>query len=483
MFFHSFFPLWPFDHINVGYPAVLGQRTFTGQLFQLFFAGWQCYLPCFEESSITPCWVAVSFTQLKERSSAPSQGWQGSICRVAICPRLRPDIPFLSRLRGPYFGYFPFSFSLLFARNCIFEGIFSRIPNFLFFSTALPLLVFLFRYPLQDLQKATTWGDMCGSRRQRMVRQLLSSRANSSVKKYVLHYKGFLKYWRSKGVILLLSHATVFYIRISLVSPGCQKFIRCSLLGLFSTLKWVHDIIPHGPLDNPVDTTLSRNIIEASKRLFSRSIIKKEPVTPDMIYRICLVFSRVDSNLKDLRSALLFVLGFHGPLRISELLDLQAVDFTIHTEYLEILVKSSKPINTGKATKSLFPSLGALPVPTLFFVATLLPLESFPTPQFIFLGQYGFFKRTDIYLLCSNKLSYTRARELIKETLSAIGIDSKGFSTHSLRAGGATFIAKNLPRSDGSDRLLMLHGRWRSKQAKNMSLKSLQNNAFQRNKE
>ena len=61
-----------------------------------------------------------------------------------------------------------------------------------------------------------------------------------------------------------------------------------------------------------------------------------------------------------------------------------------------------------------------------------------------------------MYLLCSNRLSHTRARELIKETLSAIGIDSKGLSTHSLRAGGATLIAKNVPRSDGSDRLLML---------------------------
>ena len=40
--------------------------------------------------------------------------------------------------------------------------------------------------------------------RQRMVQQLLSSRANSSVKKYVLHYKGFLKYWRSKGIIVTL---------------------------------------------------------------------------------------------------------------------------------------------------------------------------------------------------------------------------------------------------------------------------------------
>ena len=63
-----------------------------------------------------------------------------------------------------------------------------------------------------------------------------------------------------------------------------------------------------------------------------------------------------------------------------------------------------------------------------------------------------------MYLLCPNRLSYTRARELIKETLSAIGVDSKGFSTHSLRAGGATFIAKNLPSSDASEILLILDG-------------------------
>ena len=84
------------------------------------------------------------------------------------------------------------------------------------------------------------------------------------------------------------------------------------------------------------------------------------------------------------------MLGFHGLFRISELLDLLAVDFTIHTEYLEIFVKSSKTD----------PSLGASPVPTLFFVAILLPLESIPTPQFIFLGQYGF-SREPICTYCA----------------------------------------------------------------------------------
>ena len=43
------------------------------------------------------------------------------------------------------------AYSRVFSLACLF---------FLFFSTALLLLVFLFRYPLQDLQKATTWGDV-----------------------------------------------------------------------------------------------------------------------------------------------------------------------------------------------------------------------------------------------------------------------------------------------------------------------------------
>ena len=192
-----------------------------------------------------------------------------------------------------------------------------------------------------------------------MVQQLLSSRANSSVKKYVLHYKGFLKYWRSKGVIVTLPCDSLLISEYLLYLQDAKNSYTV-LSSSFSALKWVHDIILHGPLGNPVDTTLSRNIIEASKRLFSRPINKKEPVTPDMIYRICLVFAHVDSNLKDLHSALLFVLGFHGLFRISELLDLQAVDFTIHTEYLEILVRSSKTDHYREGNKVFISKLGGI---------------------------------------------------------------------------------------------------------------------------
>ena len=105
----------------------------------------------FEESSITPLPGGSVIYPVEGEVKYSFTGLQGSICRVAICPRLKSDIPFVSAAWS-IFWIFYFSFSLIFARKCIFQGIFSRMPNF-----------------SQDLQKATTWGDMCGSCRERMA--------------------------------------------------------------------------------------------------------------------------------------------------------------------------------------------------------------------------------------------------------------------------------------------------------------------------
>ena len=80
-------------------------------------------------------------------------------------------------------------------------------------------------------------------------------------------------------------------------------------------------------------------------------------------------------------------------------------------------------------------------------------------------------RKDNSYTLGTRRLSYTRCRELVKESLLAIGVNSVSFSTHSLRSGGATFVADNLAKSGSSDRLLMLHGRWKSETAKNMYVK------------
>ena len=64
----------------------------------------------------------------------------------------------------------------------------------------------------------------------------------------------------------------------------------------------------------------------------------------------------------------------------------------------------------------------------------------------------------------SQGISYTRARELVKDAFRGL-TDVSNFSVHSLRAGGATSAANaGIP-----DRLLKRHGRWASENAKDIA--------------
>ena len=86
------------------------------------------------------------------------------------------------------------------------------------------------------------------------------------------------------------------------------KILIRSSLRLFLLWSGFMIIFSNSPLGNPVDTAFSGNFVESGKRLFNRSVTKKEPVSPDTIYRICPTFAHSTSNLKDLRTALLFAI-------------------------------------------------------------------------------------------------------------------------------------------------------------------------------
>ena len=303
-----------------------------------------------------------------------------------------------------------------------------------------------------------------------MLKQVLSSRANSSVKKYVAQYRLFCLYMKSRGLRLVLPCDSLL-ISEYLSNLHETKKSYAVVLSAFCALKWVHDLIPYGIQGNPVDSALSRNIVEASKRVFSRPVRKKEPITPDMIRRICIKFAYEGCNLSGLRTALIFVLGFYGLFRVNELLDIQASDIVVFDDHLEINVKHSKTDQYRQGNIVFISKSGGLACPhsllARYFSAASIDLSSsahiFRTLKFV--------KKGNLYTLGPRRLSYTRCRELIKESLSAIGINSIPYSTHRLRSGGATFIADNLMKSGASDRLLMLHGRWKSEKAKNMYVK------------
>ena len=72
------------------------------------------------------------------------------------------------------------------------------------------------------------------------------------------------------------------------------------------------------------------------------------------------------------------------------------------------------------------------------------------------------------YSLRNGKLSYTSCRKIFKTTLRDLGYDPKEYGLHSLRSGGATAVISNNASKAVSERLLKLHGRWKTDEAKDM---------------
>lgn len=55
---------------------------------------------------------------------------------------------------------------------------------------------------------------------------------------------------------------------------------------------------------------------------------------------------------------------------------------------------------------------------------------------------------------------------MFKDCLKELGCDSSLYGLHSLRAGGATAVVNS--NNSISERLLMIHGRWKTHTAKDM---------------
>lgn len=85
----------------------------------------------------------------------------------------------------------------------------------------------------------------------------------------------------------------------------------------------------------------------------------------------------------------------------------------------------------------------------------------------LLIKQLIFRKNSNDYVLGNKGISYSRCREIFLDALAALGYDPKLFGLHSLRSGGATAAANSLGGTV-SDRLLKLHGRWKSDYAKDL---------------
>ena len=163
-------------------------------------------------------------------------------------------------------------------------------------------------------------------------------------------------------------------------------------------------------------------------------------------------------------------------LRFDELAKLRCCDVNFHNlEYVKITIASSKTDVYRDDSSVVLARSGTLTCPyTILSRYVHLAALNCNSTDFVF-RNLVYHKSTLSYSLGSRTISYTRARELLLNSLADLGFLKSSYGLHRLIAGGTSAAAN----AGISDRLFKRHGRWKSDRAKDGYVKDNINSLLQ----
>ena len=186
-----------------------------------------------------------------------------------------------------------------------------------------------------------------------------------------------------------------------------------------------------------------------------------------------------EANLKNLCIAAFCSLAFAGFFRYDgELCTIVPKHIEFHGDYIRIFVPCSKTYvyREGNcvfisASRSKYCPVGVL---QRFLDLSDIDLCS-SLPLF---RPLVFHRSSSSYTLTSGKISYTTCKDILRDTLSLLVYNPNDYGLHSLRSGGITSVVRNNGNSI-PERLLKIHGRWKSDSAKDMYVEESLENKLQ----
>ena len=166
------------------------------------------------------------------------------------------------------------------------------------------LLVCLLVYFLQGAKALSTLaGHFMDPELSRLARCLpsrcLGAKADSTTERYSRAFDKFRLWAASYNEISVLPSnylSVATYLEFLLQSNSSYSALEAAVYGI----RWAHNL--YG-FSNPCESNLVKGILESAKRSLSGPVVKKEPVTPEMISKICQKFASVYASLYDLRTA------------------------------------------------------------------------------------------------------------------------------------------------------------------------------------
>ncbi|XP_020623284.1 uncharacterized protein LOC110060823 [Orbicella faveolata] len=194
-------------------------------------------------------------------------------------------------------------------------------------------------------------------------------------------------------------------------------------------VSWVHK---KSGYQEPSKYPVVKQVVDAARRILARPAERKEPLSSVLVRK---VIGRLEKgNLGDLQRAALFSLGFFGFLRWDDLRHFSVDSFYFADSHVAIFLEKRKNDQFREG---------------LSVISTRVAYQE---------------RSSSAERGC---MSYSRAKELIKEELGKEGQDPTKFGIHSLCSGGTSAAAAlGVP-----DRLFQRHGGRRSERARNNYVK------------
>ena len=184
-------------------------------------------------------------------------------------------------------------------------------------------------------------------------------------------------------------------------------------------------------LTNPTRSELVRATMRGIKRTRGSAQHEAKPLLRD---DLLLVLDAMGEGLKATRDKALLLIGFAGGLRRSELVGLDVADVEHVRQGIILYLRRSKTDQEGNGHKLGIPHGRNRWCP-------VVALERWLSASSIVEG--SLFRPVDRHgRLAGSRLSTEAVSAVIKERVSAGGIDPSGYSGHSLRAGLATSAAQ-----------------------------------------
>ena len=295
------------------------------------------------------------------------------------------------------------------------------------------------------------------------IKQVLTSRANSTIKKYLAELKKLFNCSRKNGITVDLPYDSIV-AAMYLSKFSKQTESSASVILAYSALKWLHTLFPE---NNPLENDLCRNIVESAKRSKSKPVTKKTPITADIIKQIIDKYATPGSNLKDLRIATICTVGFAGFLRFNQISNILLTHLTFVGGYMSIFIPRSKTDIYREGNIVYINRLHNKYCPVNLVIRYIETAGIDFKSTLPLFRSVSYHRSSNSYSIRKSGLSYTRCREIFKSCLVELGYDARCFGLHSLRSGGITSVVQHSKNSI-SDRLLKLHGRWKTDTAKDM---------------